>query len=228
MTTMYDKMLMLPIFQGISVDELTGILEQVHFEFKKINPKEIIIKQGEEVKEIQLLISGSVVMQTRTPNRKMLIQQHLRAPMTLPIYHTFGIDTCSNYTISALTEVGIMKLSKQEFLAIVQKYPVLLLNVLNILSLRAQRMDSTLELFSCFDEAQKLAWWLKSVSIRFAFDIEIKASVEEMCKALALEVNIFWKAILRLEEIGAISYRNETLKLLDRYALRRILGEKNI
>ena len=115
-----------------------------------------------------------------------------------------------------------------DFLAIVQKYPVLLLNVLNILSLRAQRMDSTLEHFSSFDETQKFAWWLKSVSIRSAFDIEIKASVEEMCKALALELNLFWKAVLRLEEIGAISYHNETLKLLDRYALRRVLGEKNI
>ncbi len=226
MDTMYEQILLLPIFQGISKSELTDILEKVHFNFAKYSNKGEIVKRGTMCKNVLFLLSGEIEVETFSINRKIHIVQYLSAPMTLPFNHLYGIDTNNDITVKAVGKVGIMSLDKSEFLFSLQGNKILLINVLNILSSRAQRLDYTMEHFSRFNETERFAWWLKTKTIPQASNITIKADADELCRALMLDRNLFWKALSRLEEIGAVEYRGETLKLLDRYALRSILGEK--
>ena len=44
---MYDRLLQLPIFQGLSHDQLTVILEKVPFTFEKFRPNAYLVKAGD-------------------------------------------------------------------------------------------------------------------------------------------------------------------------------------
>ena len=44
---MYDNLLLLPLFQGLSISEFTTILEKVRFHFQTIQEGETFIRQGD-------------------------------------------------------------------------------------------------------------------------------------------------------------------------------------
>ena len=46
-STMYDKLLLLPLFQGLCKEDFTSILEKVRLHFQKYTAGSRIVKQGD-------------------------------------------------------------------------------------------------------------------------------------------------------------------------------------
>ena len=60
--TMYDNLLLLPLFQGLSKNEFTSILEKVRFHFLTYQEGETFIRQGEDCHQLCFLLSGTAVV----------------------------------------------------------------------------------------------------------------------------------------------------------------------
>ena len=57
-TTMYDNLLLLPLFQGLSKNDLTTIIEKVKLHFLTYQDNDIIIRQGDNCHELCFLLNG--------------------------------------------------------------------------------------------------------------------------------------------------------------------------
>ncbi len=226
MTSMYDQVLQLPIFQGISRDQLTAILEKVHFHFTKYKGGDEIVAAGRDFSEVLFLLSGEIRVETSHLNTRIRVSQHFHAPHTLSFYHLFGADIHHQESIYATGDVGIMSMSKADFLLALRGNEILLINVLNILSSRAQHQGKNMELYTGLDDTARMACWLLNYTARKAYDITVRATPADWAQVLLVDQKNFWKALSVLEKNRFVEMQEDRLKLLDRYALKLFVNEK--
>ena len=74
-TTMYDNLLQLPLFQGMSKDEFTSIIERVKLHFVTIKAGETIAKQGQPGNQLIYLLSGEIIAHTKDENNLYAISE---------------------------------------------------------------------------------------------------------------------------------------------------------
>jgi hypothetical protein len=230
---MYEQVLQLPIFQGLSRDQLTELLEKVPFQFDKYHGGDVVAEVGRDYTDALFLVAGEVVCQTafvgdaRQPRSTSVIcLQHFQAPHTLSISHLFGMETTHPDLIRATGEVGMMSLSKTNFLSALQLNRILLVNTLNNLSSYAQRSRRMLGDFMQLDEAARLGYWLVTHTHRSAYDIKLTAAPDTWARMLMTDVRGYWKAVTILEKNKVVESQGDELILTDRYALRKYVDEK--
>ena len=59
-STMYDKLLLLPLFQGLCKEDFTSILEKVRLHFQKYTAGSRIVKQGDYCNNIIFILQGEI------------------------------------------------------------------------------------------------------------------------------------------------------------------------
>ena len=226
MSSIYDVMLQLPIFQGLSKIQLDGIVEKIPFDFCQFAPGQTILEMGDICDNVQFLLNGTVQQITSTYGGRIRILQNFEGPHTLPFYYLFGAETRSISQLVAIDQVGLMRVDKSSFLHMLQQNNVMLVNVMNMLSTNAQKQHVAMEFTAQTDPVLRLASWLLAYTDRKAIDIRIQASEPAWQTLLRLDGGSFGRHVAMLEGRGCLELENGILKLTDRYALRRFVVEK--
>ena len=221
---MYDILLQLPLFQGLSQEQLTLIIEKIPFHFRKFRSNEYLIHEGDECKDIIFILSGRVRMITPTFKTSILIAEDFVAPYTVPFTSFFGSDTTSRCSIYAQGQVGAMVLDKTNFLNLIERNRVMLVNVLNILSANAQKRYLAMDSMAEKDPGVKLARWLLAYTSYLAKNIVVDAEMQDWCAMLNLEEPVLRRAIMQLTEEGCVEAQEGKIKLSDRYGLRTFVS----
>lgn len=227
-TSMYDLLLQLPIFQGLSSEALTSILGTIPFGFCKYKEGQVIIQSGDVCDHITFVLSGSVKMYQPVFDGRISVCQTFEGPHTLPFYYLFGVHNCSENTLIASSEnVGVMELSKEHFLQLLPQHPLLLVNVLNMLSTHAQKQHLVFDHSALEEPVLRLSSWILAFTERKATEIELRASESDWCTMLRLEPAEFWRSVAILEGKHIVESEGDTLKLTDRYGLRHYVTLKS-
>lgn len=228
MAAMYDLLMQLPVFQGISKDRMTHILEVIPFEFHTFRKGEIISRGGDMIQGATFLLSGRIRLVTPIFNNRMNITQMFDAPYTFSLHHMFGADVKAHSTMYAETEkAGIMILRKSDFLHILQENDIALINVLNMLCTRAQKQHKALDFSGESDPILRLASWMLAFSERSAAEVTFEGAEKDLCELLQLEAPALWRCVASLEGQHLVESLSGRLKLLDRYGLRSLVKNKS-
>ena len=124
----------LPLFQGVSAQQLSALVEKMPFHFLKYNDGERIIADGDTCTHVRFVVSGRVRVQMCFRHLQVQVSQTLEAPNVLAPDYLFGLDTSYPFTVTALGECGIMQLRKADYIRVIQSDKVFLFNILNYLS----------------------------------------------------------------------------------------------
>ncbi len=225
-TTMYELLMQLPVFQGISNDQLTDIIEKIPFSFSQYDPGQTIIEQGEDCSSLSFILSGTIRMQTPSYGHRVQILQEFEGPYTMPFYNLFGAETRYHDTVTAVTRVGIMQLDKAHFLRVLQHNPILLINVMNMLCTNAQKQHKAMDFSGEAEPVLRLASWMLAFTERSGMNIVLDAEIADWCDLLQTDEASFWRCVATLEGQHIVEVDGRKLKLLDRYALRTFIGRK--
>lgn len=227
MISMYERMLQLPIFQGLSEQQLTEIIEKIPFSFMRFNEGDVISQAGDVASHVTFILSGKVRYVTPAFGGEALIQQDFEGPHTMPFYYMFGAETRNGSTLTALEPVGVMQLDKGGFLTLMQFSPIIVVNVMNILSTHAQRQHRALDITAEPDKTMRLAQWLLAYTDHRSTDIVINAPIRTWCQMLQLSAQDFWDSFSCIEKHGCIELFGKKLRLKDRYGLRGLVNNSN-
>lgn len=226
---MYDLLLQLPIFQGLSAETLTDILDTIPFNFRKFRKGEVIAAPGEVCDHVTFVLSGTVQLVQPAFDGRIIISQTFDGPHTMPFYYLFGALNSSDSQLVAYSETaGVMELSKEHFLQLLPQHPLLMVNVLNMLSTHAQKQHIVFNHSAMEEPVLRLASWMLAFTERKASEIVFKAQEIDWCTMLRIEPTTFWRSVAMLEGKKIVETEGETLKLIDRYALRRFVAEKSL
>jgi len=228
MATMYDLLMQLPVFQGISVEEMTHILEVIPFDFRTYKAGDVIIGSGEMCQGATFLLSGRVQQNTPVFNHRVNITQRFDAPYAFSLHHLFGAEVKVRSTMVACADkTGVMVLMKQDFLRILREHEIALINTMNILCTRAQKQHKAIDFSGETDPVLKLASWMLAFTERAAKEVYIEAKESDWCDMMQLDKPAFWRCVASLEGQHILEIENGRLKLLDRYGLKSIVGSKS-
>lgn len=136
--TMYDNLLLLPLFQGLSKNEFTSILEKVRFHFLTYEKGEIFIRQGEDCHQLCFLLNGTAVVRNMDKEHAYTLSETIDTPTLIEPQSLFGMQTKYTATYQAQTQVKVLIIEKKYILSELNKYEIFQLNFLNLLSNRVQ------------------------------------------------------------------------------------------
>lgn len=137
-TTMYDNLLLLPLFQGLSKNDLTTIIEKVKFHFLTYQDNDTIIRQGDACHELCFLLNGTITVQTTDDEHAFSLSEAMDAPFFIEPQSLFGMHPNYTATYRSKGQSKILKIDKSYIFTELDKYEIIRLNYLNILSNRSQ------------------------------------------------------------------------------------------
>lgn len=146
MTSMYERIMELPLFKGVSKDQVSLFLEKTHVDFKNYGAGEILADVGEPVKMVRFVISGDILLVHPLEGIDVTVEERSGFGKVLGADRLFGIATGYPYRAIAKTRTSIMEFSKAQYVNLLHSDSIYMLNFFNYLSLRAQRpVDSLME-----------------------------------------------------------------------------------
>ncbi|KAA6337373.1 hypothetical protein EZS27_014542 [termite gut metagenome] len=144
MTTMYDTLLQLPLFQGICREDLTQIVGKVKLHFLKYEAESDIVRDGDVCDKLIFLLSGEV-LSTLSLKKDFVFMEHIPAPYLIEPYSLFGIDVHYTASYIAHTNVDVLEIEKSFVINELLNYEIFRFNYINIISNRAQVLHTRLK-----------------------------------------------------------------------------------
>lgn len=139
---MYENLMCLPYFQGMSKDEITSILDKVKLEFKRHGNGELIAAQGSACDNLTLLIRGTVISKCLSPDKQYVLIEELTTPFAFEPYSLFGLSPFYRSSYYSKEECDTLTIKKSYLFNEFSKYDIFLINFLNLISQRAQQKNN--------------------------------------------------------------------------------------
>lgn len=137
--TMFDTLLLLPLFQGMSKIDLTRIVEKVQLHFMKFEDKEVIFRQGERCNKLVFLLKGDLLCETVAPCGLFSMEETFDHPMVVELHSLFGSDLTFKSTYSARGEVSLLTIDKSYLFKMLDASMVFRINFYNLICNRVQK-----------------------------------------------------------------------------------------
>lgn len=212
---MFELLLQLPLFQGLSTEALSALVEKYPFHFLKFGDGEKVVNSGDTVTHARFVVSGSVRLDMPFSRLQVTLSQTLTAPQVLGPDWLFGMTTKSPYDVTALGECGILQITKSDYVTMLQNDKVLLFNILNFLSLRGQRAATSMLDIRQGSVRERLALLVKTFTTRTSSNVELTFRQKDLCTLLGTQRNSMQKAMNELTEKELVNFSSNKLEIIN-------------
>ena len=215
MTNKYQQLMQLPLFQGISAEKITALVEKLPFHFLKFNNGEQIVAAGDPCTHVKFVVSGQVKLMTPFSKLKVSLHQTLSSPHVLAPDCLFGRENNYPYTAVADGVCGILQLRKSDYIKMVSSDKVFLFNILNYLSTGSQRGPALATAVKNGTVAERLAMLLDMLVMNGATDITLLYKQKDLCTLLGTQRTTIISTLERLSDEGLLDYEIKGMRVMD-------------
>lgn len=141
---MYENLLCLPYFQGMSKDDITAILDKVKLEFFSYGDKEVVRERGDECNRFTLLTKGTIISEATAPDGSYKIIEEHSAPLAIEPYSMFGYTTDYKRRYTSKGESTLLAIDKNYFFSEFSKQSIFMLNFMNLISRKVQLLEKSI------------------------------------------------------------------------------------
>ena len=227
MASMFELLMNLPLFRGVSRSRIAEVVGSAKFHFLKYPKGETVVRAGEECTHLAFVTSGSVRSEISGSSKRFSVSQTLKAPSAIAPDFLFGRTTRYPGTVVALTDCSILKISKVDYIRILNADQVFMFNFLNTLSVNAQKaLDGILALTSGgLDE--RIAFWIIALTQPGSEDIELTCKTRDLCNLFSVQRNVFDAACHEMEQRNLIRYSPRKIEIVDRREMLSLLERQS-
>ena len=227
MSSMFELLMNLPLFRGVSRSRIAEVVGSAKFHFLKYPKGETVVRAGEECTHLAFVISGSVRSEISNSSKRFSVSQTLKAPSAIAPDFLFGRTTRYPGSVVALTDCSILKISKVDYIRILNADQVFMFNFLNTLSVNAQKaLDGILALTSGgLDE--RIAFWIIALTQPGSEDIELTCKTRDLCNLFSVQRNVFDAACHEMEQRNLIRYSPRKIEIVDRREMLSLLERQS-
>lgn len=224
MNNTYELLMSLPIFNGASHDRLLQIVETTKLDFLKFQEGEQIISTGNQCTDLKLIISGDVRVSITTNDGQISVSQCLSAPNIIAPEYIFGRTTKYPCDAHAISAVGILQISKSDYLKILKSDEIFLINFLNIISSNAQKSIEGAIAMTELNTEKRIALIVSSLTQQGGTDITIAGLNNNLTSIFGDNADSSAKETLKaMKSKGLIDYNSSEIKIVDRRAIIDII-----
>ena len=223
MNSMYQQLMQLPLFQGVSTDLITALVEKLPFHFLKYRNGEQIVAAGDTCTHIKFIVSGKARMVTPCSRLRVSLEQTLSTPHVLAAEYLFGRDTNYPFTAYAEGPCGILQLLKGDYIKMINTDKVFLFNILNYLSSGSQRGLSLALSSRDGSVAERLAMLVSVLTVTGATDVVLKYKQKDLCSLLGTQRTTLVAMLDKLSDMEILDYDSNEMRFLDQGRLLSLL-----
>lgn len=200
------------LFQGMDSEKAENIIRLLKGKTKEYQKKEMILSEGDEIREIGILLSGEVCKVQYYPDGTEQMMQKLQRSYMVGLEVAVSIKKTSPYTLYALQpsviywfpvryieEAGILQ--ETDRISLYQRIVTFLANE----DIRKYRK---IEILSSRSVREKIEKYLKIQSLRYqsdAFDIDFNR--EQLASYLGLNRSVLSHELKKMEKEGLLTVR---------------------
>lgn len=210
---MYENLLTLPYFQGMSKDELTAILGKIKLEFTHYSANEKIVSLNDICDKFAILIQGSMRIVCSDGDNKYKIEEQMRAPYAIEPYSLFGSKPLYKRSYYAQDNCSILFIDKSYFYSVLSGYHIFSINLLNLMSRRIQLFNDTIwKKMPCSIEGSIVRF----IALRSELPVgekRVSIKMEDLADMLQeTRLNIS-KALNKLQEQGVVTLSRKAIHI---------------
>lgn len=191
----YDILLRLPIFLGVSRNDMVQIVGQTKFLFRKFSAGQTIIHAESPCQGLTFITHGSVEVSSGPSSRRWTLTETMLSPQPIEQERFFGLKQHYQRTYRAIDECSGISLTKSEVMRLTYNYEVCAFNLINSYATQVQRLQENLmrtpatnlrEFILRFVEDRSVSHiWPKTLHIKMEqLGAEINASRYEVSREL--------------------------------------------
>lgn len=219
MNSMYQQLMRLPLFQGVSTEKITALVEKLPFHFLKYRNGEQVLTAGEPCTHIKFIVSGSVRLSVPFNNLRVTLKQTLSTPHVLAPDYLFGRETVYPFSAVAEGSCGILQLTKSDYIKMINYDKVFLFNILNYLSSGSQRCISSALSVKDGSVPERLAMLVEALVAAGATDVTLSFKQKDLCSILGTQRTTLVATLDKLSDMDILDYESNELRILDLRAL---------
>lgn len=220
---MFEILMGMPLFHGVTYQKLSEIIGKHPFHFLKYEDGQQIIGTGEQCTHMKTIVSGKVRVTVANTDNRVKVSQTLEAPDIIAPDFFFGKTTCYPASVWALGTCGIMQIDKKDYLDIINSDPVFLFNFLNLISVNAQlSMEGVLSLTSG-DLRKRIAYWIVALTQRNGRDIVMECRQRDLYGVFGVPRQSLVAALSEMKADGLVDYSTTRISVIDRRRLADLL-----
>ena len=215
MNSMYQQLMQLPLFQGVSTDVITALVEKLPFHFLKFRNGEQIFAAGDQCSHIRFIVSGRVRLETPCDHLRVSLLQTLETPHVLAAEYLFGRETTYPYSAFADGPCGILQLRKSDYIKMLAFDKVFLFNILNYLSSGSQRNTASILAIKDGSVVERLAMIVDALTVTGATDVAVRFKQKDLCVLLGTQRTTLIASLDKLADEDIVDYTSNELRVLD-------------
>jgi len=215
---------MSPMFRGLKPDEIQGLIERVGHSVKSFGKGQTIAQREEEVKNLCIIVDGSVKGEMVDFSGKILKIEEMQAPM--PIAHAFLFGERNRFPVDvvALEDCKILFIPKADFMRLMQQNATVLSNYLNAISNRAQFLSNKLWFLSFKTIKEKIAHYLLNISrSESKTTIVLPKSHQELAEFFGVTRPSLARVFSDLEAEGVITVNRREINIINKGKLMEMI-----
>lgn len=141
-SSIYNVLLTLPLFQGLTKNEFGEIIEKIRFDFSTVEDGVTFIKAGDVCDGFVFILNGTAISKRTSSDGRFVISETVCAPTMLEAYSMYGFQPSYVKDYTANGSVGLLRFDKQYLYSELYKYNICRMNLLNMLSGRIQNLEA--------------------------------------------------------------------------------------
>lgn len=221
--SMFDTLLELPLFRGVSREKIAEIVGKAKFHFLKYLPGHEFVHKGEACTHLKFILSGDVRVTIDNLDGRFSVSQTLTGPDVLLPDFLFGRATSYPCSGVAVTPTSILQIEKSEYVKILSLDTVFLLNYLNYLSMNAQKAVDGVLALSVGDIESRIAFWIISLTQPSGKDIRMECRHRDLTSVFGVQRSSLVAALTNMKSQGLVDFDGNTIEILDRRGLLSLL-----
>lgn len=212
------KILNSPLFQNISQEELSRMLSCFNATVKIFNSGEMIIRQGDFVNKIYMILNGEVNIEKDSYwGRRIIVQKlYTNNNIALCLASSNGIESTISATCSKKSEILILNFNKCTTMCTnaCNHHIALIQNMFKILSKENIELLEKIENISQKSIRDKLLTYLSNESLKAkANKFEIPFNRQELADYLNIDRSAMCFEMSKLKKEGLINYKKNMFLL---------------
>lgn len=214
----YNQIKTSPIFWGISDEELTALLSCFNARVKNYESEEIIIRQGDVISNIYLILDGEVNIEKDTYWGRRIIISRLTKGQNLALSFVGSQNVESNIDAITVTPTSVLVLGYEKCTSMCQnactKHKVLINNLFQIISKENIELIQKIENISQKTIRDKLLTYLSNESIKQHSNcFEIQFNRQDLADYLNVDRSAMSFELSKLQKEGLIEFKKNKFEL---------------
>ncbi len=210
MDSMYAMIMSLPLFKGISREQVSSFLEKTNLAFRTYHKGEVVFRPGDVCRDVRYLIGGNLELRHTCFSGRCIVVETLAAGSVIGVDRLFGLNTRFESRAECQGMVDMMWFSKEQFLQLLHSDEIYLINFLNYLSLRAQKPVDILNRFKSPRLIGYLAYWISILTERGSTGIEIEVTLDNLSLLTGISIKDLSLELVEIRQSGLGSYSKST------------------